>query len=819
MRVLKFGGSSLSNGRMFEKVSGIIAGKTMDGRTTTVLSAPSGVTNQLVALIDALAYGDSTEAAHAELLRRMNELTLEFESFLDAERVQQLRDEVEAIKNKINELCQGMSLLGHAPETSQAELMSMGEMFSVAAMRCFVEQKSIIVGLVDRKNIVAEGEILSGTACLKLTRERLRQWMERHDQVEAFILPGFVAESEEGQVMVLGRNGSDYTAAITAAALEANLCEIWTDVDGVYSADPRFVDQAKLVKYLTYDEAMELSYFGAKVLHPKTIAPLARYQIPCQIKNTLNPDAEGTLISSKTSQKGEIKAISSLPSLALISVTGPGMKGMVGMAARVFDVMASQKISVVLITQSSSEYSISFCIHQEQLEKAMVALHENFSLELKAGHLKPFETKKNVGIVSLIGDGMRSTKGLAAKFFASLAQARINISAIAQGSSERSISTVIEGSQCMDAVRVCHENFFTHKPSIDVFLIGCGGVGSELVEQIAQQKSMLSNRGINLRLFGISNSKRMLMSAGGVDLNNWQNALNDSDQSFSLVNVSRFVEEQHLVNPVLVDCTSSEHIAAQYAEFMAAGFHVVTANKKANTGSMGYYHELRNTALKHHRRFLYETNVGAGLPVIDTLQGLINAGDKMSKFEGILSGSLSYIFGKMEEGMSFSEATRVAKEKGFTEPDPRDDLSGMDVARKLLIMARESGLEQELHDIQIESVLPKDADCGGDVDTFMQKLPEIDAHFDQLIEQAKREDKVLRYVGKIENGRCVVCIQAVGPQHPLYAIKDGENALSITSEYYQPIPMVLRGYGAGSAVTAAGVFGDLLRTLSWQQGV
>lgn len=493
------------------------------------------------------------------------------------------------------------------------------------------------------------------------------------------------------------------------------------------------------------------------------------------------------------------------------------MKGMVGMASRVFAAMSQENISLVLISQSSSEYCISFCIHTCDAELAAQSLHQEFELELLNGLLEPLKLQHELSIVSLVGDGMHHQQGVAAKFFSSLAQARVNVIAIAQDSSERSISVVVEKRKCTDAMKVSHQNFFTHKPTIDVFLVGCGVVGSELIAQIARQQPKLKAQNISLKVYGIANSKGMVFNKEGIDLENWQAEMNNESTPVSVENIKAFVRENHLINPVLVDSTSSESLAMSYLNYLEEGFNIVTPNKKANTDSWEYYQALRSAAQKTNRRFLYETTVGAGLPVIDTLQSLIKAGDELVRFEGVLSGSLSYIFGKLEEGMTVSQATAIAKENGFTEPDPRDDLSGLDVARKLLIMAREAGIPLELSDISIEPVLPASFDASGSVSEFMKNLVNIDDEFSQRVKNAQEEGKVLRYIGNIVDGKCKVAIEAVTSDHPLYSVKEGENALAIHSRYYQPLPFVLRGYGAGAAVTAAGVFGDLLRTLAWEQ--
>ncbi|PKL25773.1 MAG: bifunctional aspartate kinase/homoserine dehydrogenase I [Spirochaetae bacterium HGW-Spirochaetae-3] len=611
------------------------------------------------------------------------------------------------------------------------------------------------------------------------------------------------------------RCGLDLVAA-TASRLGAAL-ELLTGSGCAYQCDPAIVPSAREIESLSFEEAAELSRFRDTGVDPDIIGPILRHRARARIRSiaggTEGGLSAGTVIDAQSdSAYGPVKAIATQPDVSMLSVSGACLPGGVGVAARVFASTGRAGVSVLLISQSSSEYSICFCVDVADESAALAAVEAEFATELKVGQLEPITTLDKLAILTLTGDGMRKSKGIAGKCFTQLARADVNIVAIAQGSSERSISAVIARSGVERGVRMIFQAFFDSTMPIDLVVVGCGNVGSALLRQLATQTERLAGQGVSVRVVAVANSRRMLVDGNGVDPSLWREDLEEKSAPLDLSALRELGTE--LANPVLVDCTAGDVIPGAYPEFMLAGFHVVTPNKRGNTGPMDRYLALKSLARRHRRRYLYETTVGAGLPVIENLQNLLHAGDSLDSFNGILSGSLSFLFGRIEDGATFSAAVLEAMDRGFTEPDPRDDLSGADVARKVLILAREAGMPMEFDDIELEGLVPTDY-MALDRAEFVRRMPELDAGFEEARDKAAATGKVLRFVGSIAGGEGRAGLAAIGPEHPLFAVRDGENALAFHTRYYNPVPLLLRGYGAGATVTAAGIFADILRTLNW----
>lgn len=812
MLIQKFGGTSLADKDSFTAAADIISKAARDEQVVVVLSAMYGVTDLLESAIKVAVQG-------GDFLAVLEKLNSKEEGVLQAMRESgwncPLASEFsKASQQRLRARLEGVSLLEQCPPAVQAEILSAGEGFSSRLMSDLLRAQGHPARWSDTEVLPpANDSYVDSLVDVEAAAPLLQQAMAGDHMI--LVLPGFYGRNAKGKVQLMGRNGSDYCAACAAAALQARSCEIWKDVDGFFTADPRIVASAKCLDEVSYEEAMELSFFGAKVISAKALMPLMSAGIQCEIKNTYHPDQAGTLIHSNTEKPAVVRGVSHLDDVACITLQGGGMRGRVGVARRVMEALASQSISVLLIVQSSSEYSITLCVRSNEAPRARKALEEAFHFELLHGLINGVSVMDQRSVITLVGDGMKHYRGIAARFLTAISAAGVNVEVIAQGSTECAIAVVVEQKTAQAALRASHTAFFSHTNHMDVILLGCGNVGAALLQQFQKKVNNLSAEHKALHVRAIANSAKLLVGHDTVELDSWQQDLEEQGTAWTVDDIIAIRKQLGLLNPTIIDCTSDEGLASEYTNFLANGFNVVAANKKANTASTAYYREIRVTAARHFRKFMYETNVGAGLPIIDTLQSLIRSGDELKSFGGILSGSLSKIFGMLEDGIAFSEAVKKAMELGFTEPDPRDDLSGMDVARKLLIIAREVGLELELEDIDVQPVIESGFAADADTAGLVERLKELDQAFAERVAAAAADGCVLRYVGQIEDGRCSVSIDAVPKDKPLGSIRDGENALVLHSGYYQPIPLVLRGYGAGADVTAAGVFGDLLRT-AWR---
>jgi len=624
---------------------------------------------------------------------------------------------------------------------------------------------------------------------------------------------GFIASNQEGVTTTLGRGGSDYTAAIVAAGIEAEELEIWTDVDGVMTADPRKVKRAFTLKTMTYEEALEMSHFGAKVIHPPTIQPVLEKNIPIRIRNTFNPEFKGTLIADDTEDNQTVKGIASISDVVLVNMQGSGMIGVAGIAGRIFNSLAKSKVNIILITQASSEHSITFAVKPEDAQNAKKAVDEAFEYEIKTGLLEEIELQYDFSIVAVIGSKMKHTTGLAGRLFKALGNNGVNIFAIAQGSSELNISVVVEKSDETKSISALHQAFFdTDLKTINVYLVGYGLIGKTLLEQMKSQQAYLLERySLEMRLVGVTNTRKMHFENRGMDIWEAENLLDQSDMEADLRVFIENMKVYNLPNSILIDCTASAVPINFYREILESSISIVTPNKIANSGSYQDYLDYQHLAEKHDAHFLYETNVGAGLPIISTIKDLLKSGDEIYKIEAVLSGSLSFIFNTYSADNSFYEVVQAAKEKGFTEPDPRDDLSGKDVARKALILAREIGVGLEMKDIAIENILPASSIEAVEVEAFMETLKAEDAFFVAKRDAALAEGKRLRFLASITKDATKVELKAVDSSHPFYDLSGSDNMVVLYSQRYKERPLVIKGPGAGASVTAAGVFAEIIR--------
>ncbi|WP_144391704.1 bifunctional aspartate kinase/homoserine dehydrogenase I [Pleionea sediminis] len=823
MKVLKFGGSSLKPFEEFLTCCNLVTKQLANSNGIVVVSAFGGVTNLLQQALDSALTGIFPENEYQQIVAQHQTRLKELKEHFSGYHFDALEKQKKAHLNNLYQLLQGITLVKDANERTQAKVLAYGELLSsnyffesvkAALVDSDISDDIEVVLIESQSFIKTQGSPLEAHYDEELT-DKAMQSLSMKGQNQWAVAPGFIASNEDGDLTLLGRNGSDLSAAIFAATLKADELQIWSDVEGIYNADPNRVPQAQVVDKLSYREAMELSFFGAKVLHPKTIAPIASHKIPTLIKNTYNPDAVGTLITESNERADTaIAGITMLDNLAMLNLSGVNLKGQAGLAERVFRCISKERVSIILISQSSSEYAISICVKEADVKRATRALNNEFSLEMKHQQVDPIEVRQHLSSITVVGDHMKQTHGVAAKLFSALATANVNVVAIAQDSSERSISAIIRQAKADVALSKTYEYFFNCPRMISVILYGVGTIGSELIEQISRQQQELLKQRVDVRVVGIANSKKLLWEPLGIDLTLWNSQFEHASSSPKIEQLLTLIDQQRPLNPVFVDCSSSDELADEYVTLFQQGLHIVAANKKANTSNIDYYRALRSSAHSALKQFGYETNVGAGLPIIANIQNQVRSGDKLVEFSGILSGSLSYIMGRLEDGLSFSQAVLEAREKGFTEPDPRDDLSGMDVARKLLIIAREFGAQSELNDVAITPLLTPELIAADNIESFLEQLSEVDETYAQKVTSAKEHDQVLRFAGVIDDqNNMSVDLIAVDRSHPLHSIRDGENAFSFTTARYQPVPLVIRGYGAGAEVTAAGVFGDILQTV------
>lgn len=802
---MKFGGTSVGSVNSMLNVKKIV--ESVDDKVIVVVSALGGITDKLIKTSRMASEGDSGyEKEMKEIVNRHIEMV--YTVIPAGQKRELLLDCVNELLNELKDIFQGIYLIRDLSPKTSATIVSYGERLSsiivatlINGAQWFDSRQFIKTEKKHNKNIL-DAELTNKLVC------------ETFKEIpEVSLVPGFISSDKTtGEVTNLGRGGSDYTASILAAALDADVLEIWTDVDGFMTADPRVISSAYSINELSYVEAMELCNFGAKVVYPPTIYPVCHKNIPILVKNTFNPEAAGTIIKQDASDSSKaIKGISSINDTCLITMTGLGMVGVIGVNHRIFKTLAENGISVFLVSQASSENSTSIGVRNEDASLACEVLNEEFAKEIEMGEISPMKAESGLATVAIVGENMKHTPGIAGKLFGTLGRNGINVIACAQGASETNISFVVDGASLRKTLNVIHDSFFLSEYQVlNLFICGVGTVGSSLIEQIhGQQERLKSERGLYLKVVGIANGHKAIFSRNGVDLENFRKDLEEKGMASSPQVLHDEIIGMNIFNSVFVDCTANNDIAGLYKEFLSHNIAVVAANKIAASSDYENYAELKHIARQRGVKFLFETNVGAGLPVINTINDLINSGDKILKIEAVLSGTLNFIFNKISAKVPFSETVRLAKEDGYSEPDPRIDLSGKDVVRKLVILAREAGYRLNQEDVEKRLFIPNEL-FEGTIEQFWKKLPSLDAGFEERRQVLEKEGKRWRFVARLENGRAEVRLEEVDHNHPFYELEGSNNIILITTERYNEYPMLIQGYGAGAGVTAAGVFADIM---------
>ena len=802
---MKFGGTSVGSVNSMLNVKKIV--ESVDDKVIVVVSALGGITDKLIKTSRMASEGDSGyEKEMKEIVNRHIEMV--YTVIPAGQKRELLLDCVNELLNELKDIFQGIYLIRDLSPKTSATIVSYGERLSSIIVATLINGAQ---WFDSRQFIKTEKKHNKNILDTELTNKLVCETFKEIPEVS--LVPGFISSDKTtGEVTNLGRGGSDYTASILAAALNADVLEIWTDVDGFMTADPRVISSAYPINELSYVEAMELCNFGAKVVYPPTIYPVCHKNIPILVKNTFNPEAAGTIIKQDASDSSKaIKGISSINDTCLITMTGLGMVGVIGVNHRIFKTLAENGISVFLVSQASSENSTSIGVINEDASLACEVLNEEFAKEIEMGEISPMKAESGLATVAIVGENMKHTPGIAGKLFGTLGRNGINVIACAQGASETNISFVVDGASLRKTLNVIHDSFFLSEYQVlNLFICGVGTVGSSLIEQIhGQQERLKSERGLYLKVVGIANGHKAIFSRNGVDLENFRQDLEEKGMASSPQVLHDEIIGMNIFNSVFVDCTANNDIAGLYKEFLSHNIAVVAANKIAASSDYENYAELKHIARQRGVKFLFETNVGAGLPVINTINDLINSGDKILKIEAVLSGTLNFIFNKISAKVPFSETVRLAKEDGYSEPDPRIDLSGKDVVRKLVILAREAGYRLNQEDVEKRLFIPNEL-FEGTIEQFWKKLPSLDAGFEERRQVLENEGKRWRFVARLENGRAEVRLEEVDHNHPFYELEGSNNIILITTERYNEYPMLIQGYGAGAGVTAAGVFADIM---------